>query len=56
MQESYSQALAYIPYWLAPEILLGGTVTSDSDVYSFGILVLELLNGGKNPFEGFSLA
>lgn len=56
MHDNYSEAIPYMPYWLAPEILLGGTVTTDSDVYSFGILVLELLNGGKNPFEGYSLA
>ena len=45
-----------MPYWLAPEILKGDAITPDSDVYSFGMLVLELLNGGKNPFEQFTLA
>jgi serine/threonine protein kinase len=45
-----------MPYWLAPEVLRGLKVTQDSDVYAFGIMVLELLNGAKNPFEGYSLA
>ncbi len=56
MQESFSFSQPFVPYWLAPEILKGDPLTTDCDVYSFGILVLELLSGGKNPFEGYSLA
>ena len=31
------------PIWLAPEVLLGGRATAASDVYSFGLVLYELL-------------
>jgi serine/threonine protein kinase len=45
-----------MPYWWAPEIARGEEPRKESDVYAFGILVLEMLNGGSNPFESYSLA
>jgi serine/threonine protein kinase len=56
MQESFNSQSPYMPYWLAPEVLRGEPISEDSDVYSFGILLLFLLNGLKNPFERYSLA
>lgn len=32
------------PRWLAPEILAGGRATASSDVFSFGIILWELLS------------
>lgn len=44
------------PRWLAPEVLQGGSATAASDVFSFGILLWELLSwrvpwSGMNPFQ-----
>jgi serine/threonine protein kinase len=32
------------PRWLAPEVVQGGTATAAADVYSFGIVLWELLS------------
>ena len=42
------------PNWMAPEILRGEKYEEASDVYSFGIVLLELLTG-KIPHRGLSL-
>ena len=34
------------PTWLAPEILCGERSTTASDVYSFGLVLLEVRAGG----------
>ena len=39
------------PYYMAPEQVLGEAVTGRADVYSFGILLFELLSGTK-PVSG----
>lgn len=44
------------PIWLAPEVLEGGRATAASDVYSFALILWELLTwrlpwGGENPFR-----
>jgi serine/threonine-protein kinase len=39
------------PYYMAPEQVLGQQVTSQVDVYSFGVLMFELLTGVK-PITG----
>lgn len=39
------------PYYMAPEIYHGETSSSASDVYSFGILMYELLTG-ERPYSG----
>ncbi|PRW51177.1 Serine threonine- kinase CTR1 [Chlorella sorokiniana] len=40
---SLTSAAATNPIWLAPEILEGGRATAASDVYSFGLVLFELL-------------
>ena len=39
------------PYYMAPEQVMGQDVTDQVDVYSFGILLFELMTGGK-PITG----
>lgn len=39
--------------WTAPEVLLGGANTTASDIYSFGVVLWELLTG-QIPFEDLS--
>ena len=33
--------------WAAPEVLLGGRVDSGADIYSFGVLLWEIVTGEK---------
>ncbi|HEV3197765.1 MAG TPA: bifunctional serine/threonine-protein kinase/formylglycine-generating enzyme family protein [Bryobacteraceae bacterium] len=42
------------PYYMAPEQVMGQDVTDQVDVYSFGILLFELMTGGK-PITGDSV-
>jgi eukaryotic-like serine/threonine-protein kinase len=42
------------PYYMAPEQVRGGEVTSQVDVYAFGILLFELL-AGMRPLQGDTL-
>lgn len=37
---------------MAPEYLVKGQLTEKADVYSFGVLVLEILSGRKNSVFG----
>jgi len=39
------------PYYMSPEQVLGQDVTTQADVYSFGVLMYELMTG-KKPIEG----
>ena len=43
------------PHWMAPEILRGEKYEFESDVYSFGMLVWELLTG-EIPYQKYSPA
>ncbi|MEO8028982.1 MAG: bifunctional serine/threonine-protein kinase/formylglycine-generating enzyme family protein [Bryobacteraceae bacterium] len=38
------------PYYMAPEQVLGKNITTSVDIYSFGVLVYELLTGAR-PYE-----
>jgi len=42
------------PYYMAPEQVLGKTLTPQADVYAFGILLFELIAGTK-PIQGESV-
>ncbi|CAG8559274.1 360_t:CDS:2, partial [Racocetra fulgida] len=41
-----------LPY-LAPEVLQGEKFTQAADIYSFGIIMIEILTG-QRPFDGYS--
>ena len=43
------------PDWLAPEVLLGKPYTNASEVYSFGIVLWELISN-QHPFDEFSFS
>jgi len=43
------------PLWLAPEVMKGGEYTEKCDVYSFGIILWELLTLA-DPFDEYPVA
>lgn len=40
------------PGYMSPEQIRGETPTRASDIYALGVLLFELLSGGKRPFSG----
>ena len=42
--------------WMAPESLADGIFTPASDMWSFGVLLFEIITFGSFPFQGFSNA
>ncbi|XP_041484134.1 uncharacterized protein LOC121430795 isoform X2 [Lytechinus variegatus] len=40
--------------WMSPEVLAGGSYTPENDVWSFGILLWELVCFGATPYPGMS--
>lgn len=46
---------AYLPVrWMPPEALLFGKFTTQSDVWSFGVLMWEVYTFGRQPYRGLS--
>src|SRR5262245_50732790 len=50
-----SNAVAGTPYAMAPEQILGGNVDARTDIWALGVLLYEMLAGGK-PFRGTATA
>ncbi|KAG0456890.1 hypothetical protein HPP92_022047 [Vanilla planifolia] len=46
-------ALAGTPGYLAPEYAVQGQLTKKADVYSFGVLVLEIISGRSSPMPKY---
>mmetsp|Transcript_6030 Transcript_6030/g.21467 ORF Transcript_6030/g.21467 Transcript_6030/m.21467 type:complete len:895 (-) Transcript_6030:93-2777(-) len=42
--------------WMAPESLRLSQYSAQSDVYAFGCMLFEVVTGGKQPWDGLSLA
>ncbi|MGD8759077.1 MAG: ABC transporter substrate-binding protein, partial [Anaerolineales bacterium] len=40
------------PAYMAPELVQGKDPTPQSDIYSLGVLLFEMLSGGERPFTG----
>jgi serine/threonine protein kinase len=50
--ETKSKAGFGTPAYMAPELVKGGEPTPQSDIYSLGIVLYEMVTGGKRPFSG----
>ena len=42
------------PQWMAQEVLMGQTITKKSDIYSYGVVLWEIITR-KIPFDEISL-
>lgn len=51
----YLDGIKGTPAWMAPEIITKKPVTMSADVYSFGLVLWEMLSGLK-PYEGLSIS
>jgi serine/threonine-protein kinase len=40
---------------MAPEQIMGNPVTFRTDIWAFGVVLFEMLSGGKRPFQGSTL-
>lgn len=53
MQDTNSTAsVVGTPHWMAPEVIRGEAYSTPSDVYSFGIVLWQLLTELSSPFSG----
>lgn len=56
----YNRGKIGTPHWMAPEILKGGNYEYSSDIYSFGMILWEILKNeipyyGLNPYQIYNL-
>ena len=59
-EKEYNRGKIGTPHWMAPEILKGGIYEYSSDVYSFGMILWEILKMeipyyGLNPYQIYNL-
>ena len=40
--------------WMAPESIMHGKFTTESDIWSFGIVIWEIFSFGKQPWFGLT--
>lgn len=50
-----AQKTRLMTQWASPEMLLNNTSSKKSDVWSFGILLYEMVTFGRLPFFGKSI-
>ena len=46
-----TQTIAGTPYWMSPEVIRGERYGTSADVYSFGIILWQILREKSNPYE-----
>jgi len=38
--------------WSSPEVIVRGEFSTKSDVWAFGVLMIEVFNNGETPYQG----
>ena len=46
-----TQTITGTPYWMSPEVIRGERYGTSADVYSFGIILWQILSEKSNPYE-----